>query len=208
MSDLDLSAARRTILGKKVKQLRRLGGVPGVIYGPAVAETVPVTIDRRAFDRFYQTNGHSTLFTLRWEGGEQAVFIREVQQDPVRHDPIHIDFFAPRLDQLVRATVPLVLHHANPNADGVLSQLRTEIEVEALPRTIPHQLDIDISGLLAVGDSLRVVDLSLPTGVTVVTAMDEVVAQLTAEAADESADEAADEAAAAPSGEAAADNAT
>lgn len=188
MSDLSLPAERRTILGKKVKRLRRVGRVPGIVYGPAVQETVAVTVERRAFDRFYQSAGHGTLFTLRWAEGSQAVFIREVQQDPVRHDPIHVDFFAPRLDQLVRATVPLVLHHPAADAEGVLTQLRTEVEVEALPRTIPHQIDADISGLTAVGDALRMGDLTLPEGVTLITAEDETIAQLSAESVEEPTD--------------------
>ena len=78
MSELVLKAERRTTLGKRVKQLRRQGRVPGVVYGPVVTDTVPVSVDCREFGRFFQVNGHSTLFTLQWEGGEQSVFIREV----------------------------------------------------------------------------------------------------------------------------------
>jgi len=185
MADLSFTAERRTVLGKQVKQLRRAGKIPGVVYGPAIAETVPVEVERRSFDRFYQSAGHSTLFTLRWDEGSQAVFIREVQQDPIRHHAIHIDFFAPRLDQPVRAVVPLILHQPNPNAEGILTQLRTDVEVEALPRVIPHQFDVDISGLAAVGDALRVGELNLPPGVTLVTAEDEPIAQLSAETVEE-----------------------
>lgn len=200
MSDLSLSAERRNILGKKVKQLRRVGQLPGIVYGPAVRETVAVTVDRRTFDRFYQSAGHGTLFTLRWGEGSQAVFIREVQQDPVRHDPIHVDFFAPRLDHPVRATVPLVLHHPAADAEGVLTQVRTEVEVEALPRTIPHQVDADISGLTAVGDALRVGELTLPEGVTLITSEDELIAQLSAETVETAAEAAEAEAAGAEAG--------
>lgn len=191
MSDLSFSAEPRTILGKQVKQLRRAGQVPGVVYGPAIRETVAVSVNRRDFDRFYRSAGHATLFTLRWGGSSQAVFIREVQQDPVRHDPIHIDFFAPRLDQPVRAIVPLVLHHPDEHAEGVLSQQRTDVEVEALPHVIPHQVDADITGLTAVGDTLRAGELKLPEGVTLITAEDELIAQISAETV-ETAEEAAE----------------
>ncbi len=181
MSDLQFQAERRTTLGKKVKQLRRLGQVPGVVYGPVVAEAVPVTVNRREFDRFYQTNGHSTLFTLRWDGGEQPVFIREVQQDPVKRAPLHIDFFAPNLRVALRAMVPLVLHNPAPDAEGVLTQIHGEVEVEGLPADIPHQIDADISGLSAVGDTLRVGDLTAPAGVTLVTDAEEPLVHLAAE---------------------------
>ena len=185
MDGLTLSAERRTVLGKQVKRLRREGRVPGIVYGPVVSETVPVSVDRRDFDRFYRSAGHSTLFTLRWDGGEETVFIREVQQDPIKRAPVHVDFFAPNLRKALRTMVPLVLHHANPNAEGILTQLRTEIEVEGLPRAIPHQIEADISGLVAVGDALHIGDLQLPEGVTATHDASEVLASLAAETVEE-----------------------
>ena len=185
MNETTFQAERRTVLGKKVKQLRRAGQVPGVVYGPVVEGAVPVTVNRREFDRFYQTTGHSTLFTLQWDGGEESVFIREVQADPVRRDPLHIDFFAPNLRVVLRAMVPIVLHHPNPEAEGVLTQTRSEVEVEGLPTNIPHQIDADISAMAAVGDALRAGDLTLPAGVTLIADEDELLAHLAAETAEE-----------------------
>lgn len=184
MDGLVLTAERRTVLGKQVKQLRRQGRVPGVVYGPVVSETVPVTVDRREFDRFYRVNGHSTLFTLRWAGGEESVFIHEVQQDPVKRSPLHVDFFAPNLRKALRAMVPVVLHHPNADATGVLSEVRTEVEVEGLPTALPHQIDIDISGLVEVGDALFVRDVTLPSGVDAITDGDEMLVHLVAETAE------------------------
>jgi large subunit ribosomal protein L25 len=181
MDEIVLGAERRRVIGKQVKRLRRDGRVPGIVYGPVVTETVPVTVDRREFDRFYRSNGHATLFTLRWDGGEQAVFIREVQQDPIRRAPIHVDFFAPNLRKALRTLVPLVFHHQNADADGVLTQLRTEVEVEGLPAAIPSQIDADISGLVAVGDGLHVADLTLPDGVVAITEGEELLVHLVAE---------------------------
>lgn len=185
MSDVQLRAERRTVIGKQVKQLRRDGRIPGIVYGPVVADTVSVTVDRREFDRFYQANGHATLFTLRWNGGEQPVFIREVQQHPVRRAPLHVGFFAPNLRKALRAMVPLVLHNPDPNAEGVLTQLHTEVEVEGLPADIPNQIDADISALSAVGDALRIADLSPPDGVVFVTDTEESLVLLAAEAVEE-----------------------
>ena len=193
MSDLSLTAERRTVLGKQCKALRRAGQVPGVVYGPAEPETVSVSVERRQFDKFFQRVGHATLFTLKWEDGERAVLIREVQQDAIKRSPLHIDFFAPRLDRVTRAIIPLVLHHPDTHVDGVLTQLRMTVEVEALPAAIPHQVDGELSGL-GVGESLRVSDLKLPEGVTMVTDGDEVVAQMSAVVVEaEEAPEAAEE---------------
>ena len=198
MASQEFTAQRRTVVGKKVKQLRRQGLVPGVVYGPVFTGTVPVSVDRREFLKFYQTNGHSTLFVLRWEDGDQSVFIREVQQDPVRREPIHVDFFAPNLRMPVRAIVPIAFHNPSNTIDGMLSEVRTDVEVEALPASIPHQIDIDVSELVHPGDAIRVGDLNLPDGVTAITAADETIVQIQAvyEEPEEVAEEAADVAAA------------
>jgi large subunit ribosomal protein L25 len=196
MASQEFAAQRRTVVGKKVKQLRRQGLVPGIVYGPVVAGTVPVSVDRRDFLKFYQTNGHSTLFVLRWEDGDQSVFIREVQQDPVRREPIHVDFFAPNLRMPVRAIVPIAFHNPSNSIDGMLAEVRTDVEVEALPASIPHQIDVDVSELVHPGDSIRVGDLKLPDGVTAVTDEDETIVQI--EAVYQEPEEAAAEAAASP----------
>src|SRR5215217_7872815 len=180
MASQEFAAQRRTVIGKKVKQLRRKGLVPGIVYGPVVAGTVPVSVDRRDFLKFYQANGHSTLFVLRWEDGDQSVFIREVQQDPVRREPLHVDFFAPNLLMPVRAVVPIAFHNPSGAIDGMLAEIRNEVEVEALPASIPHQIDVDVSELVHPGDAIRVGDLNLPDGVTAVTAEDETVVQVEA----------------------------
>jgi large subunit ribosomal protein L25 len=196
MASQEFAAQRRTVVGKKVKQLRRQGLVPGIVYGPVVAGTVPVSVDRRDFLKFYQTNGHSTLFVLRWEDGDQSVFIREVQQDPVRREPIHVDFFAPNLRMPVRAIVPIAFHNPSNSIDGMLAEVRTDVEVEALPASIPHQIDVDVSELVHPGDSIRVGDLNLPDGVTAVTDEGETIVQI--EAVYQEPEEAAAEAAASP----------
>ena len=180
MASQEFAAQRRTVVGKKVKQLRRQGLVPGIVYGPVVAGTVPVSVDRRDFLKFYQTNGHSTLFVLRWEDGDQSVFIREVQQDPVRREPIHVDFFAPNLRMPVRAIVPIAFHNPSNSIDGMLAEVRSDVEVEALPASIPHQIDVDVSQLVHPGDAIRVGDLNLPDGVTAVTDEGETIVQIEA----------------------------
>lgn len=180
MSELTLNAEVRTVLGKKVGQLRRNGLIPGVVYGPVVEETVQVSVNEREFARFYKAYGHSTLFTLTWDGGQQPVFIREVQQDPVRREPMHIDFFAPNLTTMLRAMVQIVFHSPAANINGVLTELRSEIEVEALPTDMPNQIDVDLSNLTDVGDAVHVSDVAAPSGVTLLTPADEILAHVSA----------------------------
>ena len=191
MSDgVILRAEPRDIIGKKVKRLRREGLVPGVVYGPVVSENVSVSVNRRNFEKFFQRNGHSTIVSLEWDGGKQPVLIREVQIDPVSRAPLHVDFFAPNMTAVLRQFVPIVLHHPAQHA-GVLQTVQTEAEVEALPANLPHQLDVDISGLLAVGDAIHFSDLTLPDNVILITNPEELIASLVPEAAEE-AEEAAE----------------
>jgi large subunit ribosomal protein L25 len=184
MDELILRAEPRTVVGKKVKQLRRDGLIPGVVYGPGLTsqETVQVSVNRRDFDRFYMAHGHSTLFSLQWDGGSQTVFIREVQQEPVKRTALHIDFFAPNMRKELVAPVPVVLRHAAEHHEGIVNQVRAEIMVSALPQALPHEIDVDISQLVNVGDSIRVGDLTMPKGVTAVTPDDELLVLISAEA--------------------------
>jgi len=207
-AELILMAEPRTVLGKQVKALRREGLVPGVVYGPAVTgATVQVSVNRRELERFYQAHGHSTLFTLTCDGGTHQVFIKEVQVEPVRRAPLHVDFFAPNLDRDLTVRVPIVLHHLATTAEGILTQLLDEVEVRARPATLPHQIDADISGLLQIHDSLRAGDLQLPDGVTLITDPESVIATLAAETVEEVEEVVEEEAGVAAEEEAAAETA-
>ena len=185
MNELTLAAEPRTIIGKKVSQLRRQGMVPAVVYGPVVGTTIQLSVERKEFDRFFRVNGHSSLFKLHWTGGEQTVFIHEVQMDPVKQTPVHVNFFAPNLRVDLTASVPVVLHNPNPDAEGILAHGRVEIEVRGLPTALPHQIDVDIHGLLAVGDAIRVSDLTMPADIVAITPEDEMIAHLVAETVEE-----------------------
>lgn len=202
--ELILRAEPREIHGKKVKRLRREGLVPGVVYGPVVSNTVSVSVNRRDFERFFNRNGHSTIVSLEWDGGKQPVLIREVQIDPVSRAPLHVDFFAPNMLVVLRQFVPVVLQHAGEH-DGVLQTVMTEIEVEALPANLPHQIDVDISGLVAVGDAIHVSDVTLPADVTVITHQADLIASLVAEAVEEEPEEVEEEEGAEGEGEDAAE---
>src|SRR5690606_32809068 len=111
MSQPTLSAEARTVVGEKVKNLRKQGLVPAVSSGPGLKETIQVTVEENGFSKFYQVHGHSTLLKLSSDGKNYQVLIRDVQVDPVRKNPLHVDFFAPNLKKETTASVPLALIH-------------------------------------------------------------------------------------------------
>ncbi|RME09696.1 MAG: 50S ribosomal protein L25 [Ardenticatenia bacterium] len=181
---IELKAAPRTVLGKKVKQLRREGFIPGVVYGAALEEPISVQVDARELRKVLQEAGVSHLIDLRIEGRSRPVnvLVRDVQRDPVRHTLLHVDFLAVRMDEAVRIEVPIHLTgEPAPVAQNIalVSQVLEEIEVEALPAHLPSEIEVDVTDLLKeVGDVLTVADLPVPEGVEIITEGDIAVAVL------------------------------
>jgi large subunit ribosomal protein L25 len=170
-----LRAEPRTVVGKKVKALRREGRIPGTVYGPVVDGSINVSVDRRELERFYKAVGLNSLFTLEWEGGSQAVMIREVQVDPVRWNPLHVDFFAPNLRQELTAAVPVNLSEPSGDLVGIINQVVSELQVKGLPANFPAHLTADISGLVEAGQHVVAGDIELPEGIELVAPADEVI---------------------------------
>lgn len=166
--EVTLRAEPRTVVGKKVKALRREGLIPGVVYGPVIDGTIAVSVEQRELLRIYKAIGLNSLLKLEWDGGEQQVFIREVQVDPVRWNPLHVDFFAPNLRVEISSTVPVVLGDPSSNLVGVLNATIDHVEVRGLPANLPSNIHVDVSGLTEVGQHLTAGELDLPEGVTLV----------------------------------------
>jgi large subunit ribosomal protein L25 len=152
------------------RRLRREGMIPGVLYGRGKPPHA-ICIEERELRRVL-TGGHGLHAILDVSLDQQktthASILKDYQVHPVRGHLIHIDLQEVRLDQPIQAqvVVELVGEPVGVTEGGVLSQVSREIRVEALPMEIPEHLDLDVSGM-AIGDTLRLVDLGPPTeGVT------------------------------------------
>lgn len=182
MANQQITAQARTVLGKKVKRLRREGLVPGVLYGPAVKGVRPITVTAREFERVYVRAGFSTLLDLVVDGGRaQPVLIHQVQHDALRRDLLHVDFLAPDMNVELTVTVPLVLVGEAPIVEtggGILTQVVTELQLRCLPDAIPHQIEVDVSGLTEPDSHILAGDLQLPPGVTLVSPPDEFLVKI------------------------------
>lgn len=189
MADIGLRAQTRTIKGKKVGALRRQGLIPGNIYGRGL-ESLPVQIDVRDFRDALAAAGHSTVVdvhvvgaTGQDDGKRHPVLIEKVLTHPATGKVQHVDLRQVDLSRPVRASVQLVLtgeSAAVKNEGGVLVNPMDTIEVEALPRALPHEIEVDISVLAELDQSITVGDLRLPPGVTVDLDPATVVAQVIA----------------------------
>jgi large subunit ribosomal protein L25 len=165
---------------RDARRLRRQGLIPGVLYGRGKtphAICVPERELRRALTGSHGL--HAILdVTLDGQKSTHASILKDFQQDPLRGRITHIDLFEVRLDQPIQAqvVVELVGGEEAPGIKegGVLSQVNREVNVEALPLEMPDRLELDVSGM-AIGDTLRVTDLRVPEGATLLDDPEETV---------------------------------
>ncbi len=174
----ELNAQSRTILGTKVKTLRKKGLLPAVIYGEGL-ESQAIATSFVDFERAFREAGESTLVTLNVEGKSYNVLIHDVDYHPTKGNPIHADFYAVRMDKAIRTTVPLEFigeSAAIKMEGGILVKVMHEIEVEALPKDLPHELHVDLTLLSTLESKVLVKDIKLPKGVEITADSDELIA--------------------------------
>jgi large subunit ribosomal protein L25 len=182
MEKVILTATKRTIIGKQVSQLRRAGQLPGVIYGHNFEPTI-ITLDARNAGRVIPHLTPSSIVIIDLEGTQIPALVREKQKNYIKGTYTHIDFQAISLTEAIRAKVSLHFHGLSPaikNFSAAIVNNLESIEVEALPNDLPERIDVDLTVLVKIGDAIHVRDLVIPTGVTLLTDVDVMVAVATA----------------------------
>lgn len=177
-----LTATKRTVVGKQVKALRRAGKLPGVIYGKHI-EPVAISLEAHESGRILAGVGPSTLITIDVEGQQYPVLVRDRQYNYIYRYLTHIDFLAVSMTETLRAEVRVELtgkSSAVKDFSAVVVHLLESLEVECLPKDLPENFTLDISGLKNIGDSLTVADLKVPAGVELLHDPEEVIVQITA----------------------------
>ena len=173
-----LDAETRTVVGKKVKQLRRDGQVPAVIYGLNEPEAIQLDMLKTALT--LRDSSATDVLTINLNGQERRVVSREVQRHVVRRDLIHVDFQEIDDNSMIRVQVPLrTVGRSVPEAKGLgntLVVLRS-VEVEATASTLVSELVADLALIDKPGRVLRVSDLEVPEGVTILTSESVTVAK-------------------------------
>ncbi len=183
MAELELRAMPRTVTGKQVKELRREGMVPAILYGSGVG-SVPLKIDQRSAEEAIAQAGSSTLIKVYIEGKKEphSAIVRDVQRHVIRRNLLHIDLQALSMTETVRLPISVVLVGTAPATEelgGVLLQQINEIEVECLPGDLVSAIEVDISGMTEIGDALSVKDLDIPSGINVLSDLEETVVMIT-----------------------------
>lgn len=179
-----LKATKRSKTTKPAA-VRKDGSIPAVVYGVGV-ENTSISVPKVDFEKIFKSAGETNTIVLDLSssvGGKKIdVLIHEIQYDPVKSFPIHIDFLAVDINKPIQVDIPLEfmgIAPAEKNGLGVLVKVLHEIEIEALPKNIPQNIEIDLSVLETLEDQIHVKSIKAPTGVKILTSPDEVVALVT-----------------------------
>jgi large subunit ribosomal protein L25 len=166
--DATLEVVKREGRGKnEANRLRASGKIPGVVYGTGskgkAPEGVAVSMDPKALLRIlHSDSGANTLITLKLDGGQSRVMVKEYQLDPITHHLLHADFYQLAMDKAITVTVPIQLKGEARGVKlqgGIVDFVSRQIEIETLPTEIPEHIEVDISELM-LGQAIRVRDLA------------------------------------------------
>lgn len=174
---VDLIVKKRNLFGRKTKELRHKDVIPAELYGKGI-ENIHLSVPKKELVKTIKEAGQSTIINLDIEGEKRPVLIYEIQRHPVSNDIMAVDFYQVRLDEQVETAVPVELINEAPavkEKDGVLVQVMQEVNIKALPTNIPRSIEVDISCLKDIDQSIHIRDIKLPEGVKILDEADAVV---------------------------------
>jgi len=182
----------------KLANIRTNGMIPAVVYGARVENTM-ISVSSIDFEKILKVAGESSTIELEVVDSEGKgspkkfdVLIHDMQFDPVKGFTIHVDFLAIDINKPVEVTIPIEFTGVAPaekNSLGILVKVLHEVEVEGLPKDLPHNIVVDLTKLEALDDQIRIEDIVLPKGITMKTDKEELIA-LIAPVKEEEAEEA------------------
>lgn len=152
------------------KEARRHGRIPLVYYSKDVAPT-NFSVEYQEFRRAYKKAGRSAIITMIDEDkNEYQALTHELQYHPVTDLIMHVDLMAIKKGQKIETEIPIVLVGEAPavrELGGTLVRNKDVVWIKCLPKDLPHDIEIDISGLVDFNSSLTIGDLKVPEGITI-----------------------------------------
>jgi len=184
---LTLAASNRNVLRKKTRFLRRQGITPVHLFGHSI-ESLALQCDTIELKGVIAQAGMTRAINLKIENQKQAksVFIREIQRDTVTRNLLHVDFYQIRKGDKIKVDVPIVLIGDAPALKGrgrMLAHGITSLSIECLPDNIPSRIEVDLSHLEEVEQSIHVRDITLDPEITVNVDPDQLIAKISEVAA-------------------------
>lgn len=183
MKRQELEVSKRDITGKKVRFLRRQGIVPANIYGHGI-ESTAINVDTRSLKHLLAHTGMTDLISLKVDGSKEPirVLMREIQRNPLTDEPLHVNFYKVSMTEKIKAEVPLVFIGEAPVLRKVknttILHLLDALDIEALPDDLPHSFEVDISNLEELDHTIHVKDISLGSGITLLSDPEQMVVKV------------------------------
>ncbi|MBI4993688.1 50S ribosomal protein L25 [Candidatus Wolfebacteria bacterium] len=186
---MELTAQKREIFGKKVKDLKNQGFIPAEFYGHGI-ENLHLNVPVKDFAKIFKQAGESAIIKLGVDGKKFNVLIHDVAKNPFTDEISHIDFYNVKMDEKIKIKIPVSFVGealAVKEKLGVLVKSMHELEVEALPADLPHHIEVDLSALSGIGSNILVKDLNIDKKVKISVNDHTVVASITELAKEEEA---------------------
>ncbi|OGD18293.1 MAG: hypothetical protein A2W03_14250 [Candidatus Aminicenantes bacterium RBG_16_63_16] len=167
-----IKAEKRDVFGKNAaRRLRRDGRIPAVLYGEGAA-SVPLTLVKKdVFAILKSESGENTIFKVAFDERLQDAMFKDLQVEPSTDELVHADLIQISMDKALRVAVPFLLQGEPVGVKtegGFVDFMTREVEIECLPRDIPENIKVDISGL-HLHQSLKIAEVAAPAGVKFVT---------------------------------------
>lgn len=152
--------------------------VPGILYGHKI-KNQDLEIKYSDFEKLYKQAGESALIDLKLDNKDRIVLIRDVQIDPVTDKYLHVDLYQIKMDEKLTTEIPLEFTGIAPAVEekgAIFTSSIDSVEIQALPKQLPHEIKVDISKLKDFGDLIYIRDLEVPEGVEILSELDQVIA--------------------------------
>lgn len=168
MSNISLTLGIRTVTGKKVASLRKLGIVPSVVYG---GTAVPISTQSLIVEttKVAHTAGKHSPVDITIDGKKKLAIIKSIDIDPIRHEVRHIAFHTIKQNEKIVTEVPIILiglgESVAEKAGLIVLQAIEHVEVRAIPANLPESIELSIVDLATDDDKLTIANITLPEGV-------------------------------------------
>ena len=182
MEQIELSAAKRDLLGKKVRFLRRQGITPVHVFGHGI-ESLALQCDTTNLQRILTQTGQTRVINLNIDGEKtpRTVMVRETQRSILKDDLLHVDFYQVKMTEVIDVDVPIILVGEAPalrNKENMLMQELNTLSVQCLPSNIPNSIEVDVTSLTEPDQVIRVRDIVPGEGVTIINDPDVMLARI------------------------------
>lgn len=166
---IELKLTKRDPQKDSAEYLRSQGHVPAVCYGGDFENTL-VSVDDIEFRKVYRETGTSGIITTTGDIAGEQCLVQDMQAHVVTGDLLHIDFKILTKGETTEVTIPVEIIGTSPvveNKQAILNISNNTVDIETIPSKIPESIQIDISTLVNIGDSIKVSDLNLGEGIEI-----------------------------------------